>query len=300
LTFEPAFSGQAPAKVNRELRVGGLRPDGYHEVHSRLVAIDLADWIGVSPGGGRLELSCEGIEVSGDDSNLVLVAARALAARLGRPPDARIHLKKRIPVGAGLGGGSSDAARALVLLSLLWDAPLPADEMARIAATLGSDVPFFLSGGEADVSGRGEVVTPLPDSGTVELLLLVPPFSISTRDAYAAFSRFEPAAARRPLPTSLNVATSGRFFGPNDLAFAVLQERSEMSVLLESVRSFASEAAVTGSGSTIVLKGVPADAHDRLAARHPDSRLVRCRTVTREEYRLRTESSGGSQWRSLR
>jgi 4-diphosphocytidyl-2-C-methyl-D-erythritol kinase len=293
LNFEPIFAAEAPAKINRELRVGALRPDGFHEIRSRLVTIDLCDSISVAPGLGELELSCEGLALPASESNLVVRAARALAVRLGRPADARIHLTKRIPIAAGLGGGSSDAALALRLLSRLWKAGLSTGELAELAAGLGSDVPFFLVGGEADVGGRGEEVRPVPDSESVELLLLIPPFPISTREAYLARRRTVPERGDEPLPTSLDVETSGRFFGPNDLAFAVLQMRSEMSVLLDSARSLASEAAITGSGSTIVMKGASADAPSRLAARHPETRLHRCRTLSREEYRVRTESSGG-------
>jgi 4-diphosphocytidyl-2-C-methyl-D-erythritol kinase len=300
LSFEPVVSGDAPAKVNRELRVGDLRPDGYHEIRARLVAIDLCDSIGVAPGRGKLELSWDGIEVPGDESNLVIRAAKALAARLSRPADARIHLTKRIPVGSGLGGGSSDAALALTALSRLWGVSLPAEELAELAAELGSDVPFFLVGGEADVAGRGERVTPLPDSEAIELLLLIPSFSISTREVYIARRRAARDGHEVALPNSLDVDTSGRFFGPNDLAFAVLQTRAEMSVLINSARSMASEAAITGSGSTIVLKGASVDAVSRLAARHPETRLHPCRTLSRQEYRLRTASSGGFQWRLLR
>jgi 4-diphosphocytidyl-2-C-methyl-D-erythritol kinase len=300
LDFEPVVSGDAPAKINRELRVGELRPDGYHEIRARLVAIDLRDSIGVAPGRGKLELSCDGIEVPGDESNLVIRAARALATRLSRPADARIHLTKRIPVGSGLGGGSSDAALTLRALSRLWGASLPAEDLAEVAAELGSDVAFFLVGGEANVAGRGELVSPLPDSESVELLLLIPPFPISTREVYLARRRAARAGDEAALPNSLDIETSGLFFGSNDLAFAVLQTRAEMSVLMDSARSVASEAAITGSGSAIVLKGASADAASRLAALHPEARLHRCRTLSREEYRLRTASSGGFQWRSLR
>jgi 4-diphosphocytidyl-2-C-methyl-D-erythritol kinase len=300
LNFEPVLRADAPAKINRELRVGALRPDGYHEIRSRLVAIDLCDSIGVAPGSGRLDLSCDGLDVPGDETNLVLRAARALAERLGRPADARIHLTKRIPVGAGLAGGSSDAALTLALLSRLWEAPLSTEDLAELALGLGSDVPFFLVGGEADVGGRGERISPLPDSESVDLLLLIPPFPISTREAYRERRRTALAGGEGPIPNSLDVETSGRFFGPNDLAFAVLQLKAEMSVLLDSARSLASEAAITGSGSTIVLKGASEDDAARLAARHPETRLHRCRTLSREEYRVRTESSGGFQWRSLK
>jgi 4-diphosphocytidyl-2-C-methyl-D-erythritol kinase len=293
LNPERIFRAQAPAKINRELRIGGRRPDGYHEIRSRIVSIDLADSVEVAPGGG-LELACEGLEVPSGESNLVLRAARALADRLRRPADARIRLTKRVPVGAGLGGGSSDAARTLVLLSRLWDSDLAEEDLRHVAASIGSDVPFFLLGGEADVAGRGEIVTPLPDSPAVELLLLVPPFPLSTVEVYAARDRLAPELADAPLANSLSVETSGRFFGPNDLAFAVLQTRREMSVLMDSARLLSAEAAVTGSGSAIVLTGASPDAVERLRALHPEARLQPCRTLSRGEYRLRTESSGGS------
>jgi 4-diphosphocytidyl-2-C-methyl-D-erythritol kinase len=293
LNPERIFRGEAPAKINRELRVGGKRPDGYHEIRSRIVSIDLADSIEVAPGRG-LELSCEGLDVPPGESNLVVRAARALADRLGRSADARIRLTKRIPVGAGLGGGSSDGARALVLLSRLWDSRLAEEDLRRVAASIGSDVPFFLVGGEADVAGRGEIVIPLPDSPAVRLLLLLPPFPMSTAEVYAARDRLAPDLSDAPLANSLSVETSGRFFGPNDLAFAVLQTRREMSVLMDSARLLSAEAAVTGSGSAIVLTGASPDAVERLRALHPEARLQPCRTLSRGEYRLRTESSGGS------
>lgn len=292
--------GEAPAKINRELKLGGRRPDGYQEIRSRVVSIDLADRVTVERGAGFLELVREGLAVPDDDSNLVVRAARALAERLGCAPDARIRLEKRIPVGAGLGGGSSDAARTLALLVRLWESPLAHAELASIAALLGSDVPFFLTGGEADVEGRGERVTPLPDSPAEELLLFVPPFAISTTDAYAAHRRGARDSDEGRSPAALEVATSGKFFGPNDLAFAVLENNSEMRVLLESACASASECAITGSGSAIVLKGADPDAGERLGARYPLARIILCRTLSRDEYRLRTESWGGSQWRSLR
>jgi 4-diphosphocytidyl-2-C-methyl-D-erythritol kinase len=286
----------APAKINRELRVGPLRADGYHEIRSRIVSIDLADTIEVAS-ADELHFSSSGIPVPADDSNLVVRAARALAERIGRRPDARIHLTKRVPVASGLGGGSSDAARTLVLLSELWGSELSPDELAAIGASLGSDVPFFFVGGEADVSGRGEVVAPIrePARPSEDLLLVFPPFGTSTSEAYARVG--DP---RSPLPDALEIETSGKFFGPNELAFAVLQERLDMAVLLDFARALASEAAVTGSGSTIVLKGASSDAAARLTETHPEARLQRGRTLAREEYALRTESSGGSEWTSLK
>lgn len=299
MNLEP-LAAQAPAKINRELRVGSLRPDGFHEIRSRLVSIDLADRIEVAPGKGTVELSCEGISVGKNQPNLVVRAARALAERVGRAADVRIHLEKRIPVGAGLGGGSSDAARTLALLARLWDVPLATEELARIGAALGSDVSYFFVGGEAEIAGRGERVTPLPDSAPRELLLLTPPYRLSTRDVYSMHRRLASGSLDRGIPSALDIETSGKFFGPNDLAFAVLEMSSEMSVLLDSARELAAEAAITGAGSTIVLEGASPDAVERLTAKHPDAQIRRCRTLPREEYRVRTESSGGSQWRSPR
>jgi 4-diphosphocytidyl-2-C-methyl-D-erythritol kinase len=282
----------APAKINRELRVGPLRSDGFHEIRSRIVAVDLADSIEVESGAGSLTLHCAGLPVEGGDSNLVVRAGKALAERLGRPSaDAVIRLEKRIPVGAGLGGGSSDAARALVLLSRLWESPLSPEELSSLAASLGSDVPFFLVGGEAEVNGRGEKVSPRPDSPVEDLLVLVPPFSISTADAYA---RHRPADADADGIPLLETDSSGKYFGPNDLALAVLEINLEMLVLLEFARSLAPECTITGSGSAIVLRGAPPDAGQRLSSEFPDARIFRCRTLPREEYRLRTEPSGGS------
>src|SRR5512144_3089805 len=151
------LSAEAPAKINRELRVGPRRPDGFHEIRSRLCSIDFSDRLEVEE-SDRLDLSCSGIPIPCDETNLVARAARALADRIGIAPSARIRLEKRVPAGAGLGGGSADAAVTLLLLSRLWSSRLRREELSEVAARLGSDIPFFLHGGEADVAGRGERV----------------------------------------------------------------------------------------------------------------------------------------------
>lgn len=280
---------EAPAKINRELRVGALRADGFHEVFSRIVAIALSDAVTVAPSPNRLVFTCAG-GAPADDTNLVVRAARALAAHLNRVPAARIHLEKRIPAGGGLGGGSSDAAATLLLLDRLWGARLPMAELAAVAAALGSDVPFFLHGGEADVTGRGERVRPMADRPGEDLLLVVPPFPISTARVYAAYDRGAP----RPLPDRLAVDHSTKFFGPNDLAFAVLETEVRMRGFVESVQSLSDDFAISGSGSAIVVRGADARIEESLLRRHPDARLIRSRTLTREEYQRRSAISGGS------
>lgn len=286
------LAAEALAKINRELRVGAFRPDGFHEIRSRIVSIDLADRIEVSGGRGKLEFSCDNAEVGEEEPNLVVRAARILARRLGREPDARVRLEKRIPAGRGLGGGSADAAVTLTLLAKLWDTRLSREELRQLSAELGSDVPFFLTGGEAEVSGRGEKVTPIEDAPPVDLLLLLPPFPISTSAVYGAHRRRQ-AGKPAALPERLQVETSESFFGPNDLALAVLEIRPEMQAFLDSAREIGSEYAITGSGSAIVLRGVGPGGESWLSTRHPNAKLVRCRTLGRKEYGDRTETSGG-------
>jgi 4-diphosphocytidyl-2-C-methyl-D-erythritol kinase len=284
------LNGEAPAKINRELRVGGRRADGFHEIRSRFCTIDLADRLEVGE-SERLEISCSGIPVPEGKENLIARAAKGLADELGIEPRARIRLEKRIPAGAGLGGGSADAAVTLLLLSRLWEAPLPEEELARVAARLGSDVPFFLVGGEADVGGRGECVSPREDSPARELLLLVPPFSIATADVYEAYSRRTGGSAR--LDETLEIDTTENFLGPNDLASAVLEIQQEMADYLRSARQVASEVGITGSGSALVLCGVTAEGERALARIHPEASLHRVRTLGREDYRRRTTQGGG-------
>jgi 4-diphosphocytidyl-2-C-methyl-D-erythritol kinase len=285
---------QAPAKINRELRVGGRRPDGYHAIFSRLASIDLADTIEVTA-AEDLRLSLEGAEIPADESNLAVQAARLLAAHLSIPPRAHIHLQKKIPAGAGLGGGSADAAVTLLLLERLWNASVPTEQLVELAGRLGSDVPFFLMGGEADVAGRGERVTPREDAPSENLWLLVPPFSLSTADAYAAYDRmFGPAG--RALPERLEIEISRHFFGPNDLALAVLDTHAEMSGYFRSAALTGFDYAMTGSGSAIVLRDLSPQAADALARKHPECRLVACRTLGREEYQRRIQPLGGTSW----
>jgi 4-diphosphocytidyl-2-C-methyl-D-erythritol kinase len=282
------LTAEAPAKINRELRVGGLRPDGYHEILSRMVSIDLADRLTAEP-SDALEFSCDDPAVPKGDGNLVVRAARLLAERTGVRAGARLRLEKRTPMGGGLGGGSADAAVALRLLARLWSCADRAGDLAALAAGLGSDVPFFLAGGEAEVSGRGEAVRPVPDGPPTPLLLLLPPFPVSTSAVYRAY------AGRGRLPQRLETAAdgSGRYLGPNDLTPAVLQVEPRMEAYLASAALVTDDFAVSGSGATIVLRA-DARARETLARRHPEARLYACTTLTRDAYQRRIDPNGGS------
>lgn len=163
----------APAKLTISLRVTGTRADGYHEIDAEMVSVDLADELTFDLGDGLEVVGATGLAVPADDENLV---RRALAA-VGR--SAQVRLRKRIPAGAGLGGGSADAAAVL-----RW----AGCTSLTVAAELGADVPFCLVGGRARVAGRGEVVAPLaPVERTYTLM--VPPFGVSTAEVYRAWDR---------------------------------------------------------------------------------------------------------------
>jgi 4-diphosphocytidyl-2-C-methyl-D-erythritol kinase len=205
----------APAKVNLTLAVLGVRRDGFHELHSVMVPTGIADRLSVAvlPPGGDDSLHVVGHDAGPVEDNLVLRAVRAarLAARGSGfgpevPPPLAVRLEKRIPVAAGLGGGSSDAAAAMDAALDAWGAEIDADARLRMAAALGSDVPFFLVGGPALVEGRGERLTPLPwlrdAAGWPDrpgLLLVTPAIALSTPAVFGAWdagARSVGAAAR--------------------------------------------------------------------------------------------------------
>lgn len=184
---------RAPAKINFTLEVLGRRPDGYHEILSVAQTVDLWDEMQITP-AAELSLEVTGLplpQAAQGEENLVLRAARLLQEWTGWPYGARIRLHKAIPPAAGLGGGSSDAAAALRGLNLLWDLRLPRSELWTLAARLGSDVPFFLVGGTAQLSGRGDQVTPLRDLPPHPLVLAIPTSPLADKTA-VAYSRLQP------------------------------------------------------------------------------------------------------------
>lgn len=163
----------APAKVNLTLEVLGKRPDGYHEIRSLMQAIDLCDTLTVEP-AQHIDIVCPALDLP-VENNLVTRAARLLAEATGCRKGARITVEKRIPAAGGLGGGSSDAAAALLGLNRLWSLGLSLARLADMASLLGSDVPFFVYGGTALAEGRGEKVTPVEGMSRHWLVLLSPP-----------------------------------------------------------------------------------------------------------------------------
>ena len=180
----PARVEKAYAKINLGLKVLGRRADGYREIRSILQSVDLADVLYFRPAPSD-RLTCSAPELSTGPDNLVCRARQLFAARCGQSlPPFHIHLDKNIPTGAGLGGGSADAAAVLRVLNRLCHAPFRREELEEMAAELGSDVPFLIAGGTALVRGRGEVLEPLQWRGRVWYTLVYPGVEVSTAWAY--------------------------------------------------------------------------------------------------------------------
>ncbi len=175
----------APAKINLSLLVRGRRDDGFHEIETRMVPISLCDRLEIErSAGGGLVFTCDDPTVPGDDTNLVVRAARLFCTAAGVSPDLRISLRKVIPHGAGLGGGSSDAATTLLALNDIFAAGFSRARLAELAAEIGSDVAFFIYESAAICRGRGEQVVPESFPHRLPLLLIKPPFGVPTPWAY--------------------------------------------------------------------------------------------------------------------
>jgi 4-diphosphocytidyl-2-C-methyl-D-erythritol kinase len=201
-------------KLNLTLRVLGRRPDGYHDLESLVVSLgqphDVIETFAVpAPGGVQVEVS--GVEV-GDDvpsdhRNLAFIAAEKLLVRAGRSGHGvRLVLRKHIPAGGGLGGGSADAAAALLAVRRLLDVDVDDEGLLAIAAEVGSDVPFCAQGGAAWMRGRGEVVEPVPLATGLAFVVAIPPFRLSTPDVYKAWDKLGGPRAQRAVPAPRRLA----------------------------------------------------------------------------------------------
>jgi 4-diphosphocytidyl-2-C-methyl-D-erythritol kinase len=181
----------APAKVNLSLRILSRRNDGFHELETLIARVSVFDEIRINKGqpGKGIEFRCDEPSIPQGDDNLVVRAAKAFFNATKIQPAVSIELKKRIPHGAGLGGGSSDAASVLLALNTLFDAKLSQEALVRMAGLIGSDVPFFIFQSAALCKGRGETVTPVKLERQFSILLLKPDFAVSTAWAYSRWER---------------------------------------------------------------------------------------------------------------
>ncbi len=246
----------APAKINLGLKILRKRPDGYHDILSLFQTVALYDELGLSDRGSGLECDCPGLSAGPD--NLVLRAERAFREATGFKRPARFSLRKRIPVGAGLGGGSSDAAAALRGLARLSGEPEASQSLLlECAAKIGSDVPFLLTGGTAIVEGRGERMEPVSWPFDFTYALIYPGFGISTAWAYSRVGEYAGdggiyrQAMERLKDGSLNKEMFLEAIS-NDFEKAVFPERPILIQIKENMcECGAISAFLTGSGSTM-------------------------------------------------
>lgn len=232
----------APAKLNLFLHVVGRRDDGYHLLQSIFRLIDCCDWVRFSPlPGSRVALAqaLEGVE---EDQELCVRAARLLQAHTGCREGVEILLDKNIPVGGGLGGGSSDAATTLIALNRLWGLGLDRMRLAELGLQLGADVPFFLFGRNAFVEGIGERLAPV-DLPAAWYLVLVPPAAVSTRKIFSL-----PNLTRNT--KSIKISSFSAGFGRNDLEPAVCGRYPVVAQHLDWLRAHG-EARMSGSGACV-------------------------------------------------
>ncbi|WP_404868919.1 4-(cytidine 5'-diphospho)-2-C-methyl-D-erythritol kinase [Kitasatospora griseola] len=276
---------RVPAKVNVQLGVGGVRPDGYHDLANVFFAVALGDEVTATPGDG-VTLTCTGPDADAvplDDTNLAARAARLLAAHHGLPaPGVHLHIAKAIPVAGGMAGGSADGAAALLACDALWGLDTPLDTLLELAAELGSDVPFALLGGVALGRGRGEILAALPVSGVFHWVFAVADGGLSTPAVFRECDRLREesgtgagiddvptpdadpallAALADGDPVELAAALS------NDLQTAAVSLRPSLADTLHAgTEAGALAALVSGSGPTCAFLAKDADSAAHIAA----------------------------------
>ena len=272
---------RAPAKINLSFKIRGRRADGFHEIDTLMAPISLYDLITITPsGGGCIEFICDDPSLPRGEDNLVFKAARLFREAANVDAGFTIELQKNIPHGAGLGGGSSDAATVLLGLNRQFDAPLSLERMAQVAARIGSDVPFFVYESPARCRGRGELVEPITSADSLRVLLLKPPFAVPTPWAYSRWRESKKLPRVHYTPQEFR-----GFTFTNDLERPVF----EKFLFLAQMKTWLREqpevgaALMSGSGSTVfaaLREDADADALASRAKAELDPELWTCACET--------------------
>jgi 4-diphosphocytidyl-2-C-methyl-D-erythritol kinase len=240
---------RAPAKVNLQLRILGRRADGFHDIETIIMPVSLSDELTIEISSGDvISLTCDDPELPIDQSNLARAAAHEFQQETGLRFAASIQLRKHIPIAGGLGGGSSDAAAVLSALDQLLDSRLGIESLQKIAARIGSDVPFFVHPGPAICRGRGEIIEPFVAPKNLDVLLMKPPFGVETAWAYKAWATARAAPDGLEAEQDLGwIKIFNALERPVFEKFIVLPVMKDWLLNQPEVRA----AGMSGSGSTI-------------------------------------------------
>jgi 4-diphosphocytidyl-2-C-methyl-D-erythritol kinase len=292
---ERSFTLPSFAKLNWALRVLGRRPDGFHELRTIFQTITLHDKLKFTARpDDQLQLTSNSLNIPVDESNLILRAALALRDQYGVRKGASIHLEKVIPVEGGLGGGSSNAAIALLALSNLWEIKTNKQELTEIGARLGADVPFFLTGGTALAWGLGTRVRPMDEVTAGHLLIVKPHSKVSTAQAYKSLNA--PALTKADSDIILSISRADEQFTDfhpdalhNDFEPVVFHLKPEIErAKIALLRAGARHALLAGSGSSVFGVFDNQEAQERAVdalGEEKGWRVFGCATVARAEYR---------------
>jgi len=291
LVGESGFALQSPAKINLGLRILGRREDGYHDIETVYQEVSLADRLEFRP-AKKWRLTCTEEKLECGEGNLISGAALKLAEATGHPPTGALHLVKQIPVGGGLGGGSSNAAIALLGLAKLWNLNVELSLLEEIAAEIGADCPFFLQGGLAYATGRGDMLEWLHGAIPGIVVIVIPEFSVSTKWAYEnvemSLTKREKSSIIKSLILQSDPLHALRRGTANDFEPAVFARWPELEDLKASLYDAGADlAALSGSGATVFAifrsrlhaEGAAAHFRDRY-------RTLVCAPVARERPNL--------------
>ena len=273
---------KAHAKINWALNILGFRPNGYHELDMLMQSVELCDEMVFRP-AEDLTLSVNGGPRECDDKNLVIRAAKALCAHVGKELGAQIDLAKYIPARAGMGGGSADCDAALIALNDMWKLELPMEMLLSIGLKLGADVPFCLTGGLARVSGIGENIDPMPAAPAIPLAMVTPGGGLSTQDVFRAWDAGDRAVSAHDM-YDLARAVMDKDLGRiaalthNSLEAPAVDMMPEIGACMAAFRDLGAGAVfMTGSGSTVVAAFETDEQARAAAARVPGAVFTRTR-----------------------
>lgn len=281
------------AKINWTLEILGKRSDGYHELRTLLQTVSLADELTFEPIGRGIEIRCDHPDAPRDETNLVHRAAKLFGDFTGAGKGVRVTINKRLPVAAGLGGGSSNAAVTLLALQKLWDVKLAPSDLFSLGAKLGADVPFFFIGGTCLGVGRGDEIYPLADIRAEYLLLVNAGIPVVTREVYASLPELtnQKVVAKMPLSLEAAYATIAASSEPiqlhNELEIPVLARHPLLLEIKERLRqSGARGVLMSGSGSTVfaIFDSDQARSGARNDLSEPGWLCEPARTLSRAEY----------------